>query len=120
MKTRFRLESNFSDSIDVICKKCNELQSECICAKKQISILPKTAYKVKSTIAICNGKKVSSFYPLYIDNANNLLKDIKKKLGCGGNIEQIDDYQKLNLQGDKISQASRFLSQLGFNIDIND
>lgn len=113
---RFILEPNFTDNIDSICKKCGELSSECVCSKAKITIMPKDAYKIHSKLGKIKNKLISSFYPLYIDNEKEILQILKKKLGCGGNAEVIEDFIQINLQGDLIKQASLELKKLGFNI----
>ncbi len=111
------LEPKFSDGIDTLCKKCGELQSKCICNKKNKKILPNNEYKVKSSLKKVKNKLVSSFYPFYIDSEKEILSTLKKKLGCGGSIEYIDDYIIINLQGDVLEKAKIEIKKLGFNIN---
>lgn len=115
MKIKFKLESSFNDGIDVVCKKCKELSSECKCKAIKIKILPKNKHKIKYKLNKINNKPVSSFYPFYIDNEKELLKTLKKKFGCGGNVEIIDDYIQINLQGNIIELATLELQKLGFS-----
>lgn len=114
MKKRFLLEPDFSDSIDRICKTCGKM--DCICTKTTIKLIPKDKYRIKTRLKRIQNKLISSFYPLYIDNEKEILKILKKKLGCGGNAEIIEDFIQINLQGDVIKQASLELRKLGFNV----
>lgn len=113
---KFILDRDFKDSIDTLCKKCGELQSKCICNNTAKTILPNNKYKIKSNLKKVKNKYISSFYPFYIDNEKEILNILKKKLGCGGNIESIDDYIVINLQGNIIEKAKTELIKLGFNI----
>lgn len=109
------LEPNFSDEINTLCKKCKEFKSKCICNNKEIKIIPKDKHKIKSKLTKYNNKIISSFYPFYINNEKEILKILKKKLGCGGSIEVIEDYIQINLQGDLINKANGLLKDIGFN-----
>ncbi|RAX54841.1 hypothetical protein CCY99_01410 [Helicobacter sp. 16-1353] len=113
---KFILEPTFDDSIDRICKKCGELGSECICNEAVIKIMPKDTYKIHSKLSKVKNKLISSFYPLYIDNQKEILQILKKKLGCGGNAEIVEDFIQINLQGDVRKQANLELKKLGFQI----
>ena len=113
---KFILDRKFNDSIDILCKKCGELQSKCICNNVNRKILSSNQYTIKSSLKKVKNKIISSFYPFYIDNEKDILSTLKKRLGCGGSIEIIDDYVVINLQGDIIEKAKIELQKLGFNI----
>lgn len=113
---KFILERDFSDGIDTLCKKCGELKSKCICNNTNKKILPKDLHKIKSKLKKVQNNLISSFYPFYIENEKEVLSYLKKKLACGGNIESIDDYIIINLQGDVLDRAKIELQKLGFKI----
>lgn len=114
---KFILEQDFSDGIDTLCKKCGERRNKCICNNATKKILPRDSHKIKSKLKKVQNKLVSSFYPFYIENEKEILSILKKKLACGGNIESIDDYVIINLQGDVTDKAKIELQKLGFKIN---
>lgn len=113
MKRRFKLECDFSDNIDRICPKCENLQSECICNKPP-KILDNATHKLKMRLEVRNGRKISIIYPFYLANPKEILQTLKKNLACGGTLEHIEDYSEIHLQGELRDRAKQELQNLGF------
>lgn len=120
---KFILDRNFEDSIDLICKKCNKYENECIC--KNNNGFKKSKYitndnikenKINYELKKVNGKIISIFYPFNVNQVKPILKYLKKKLACGGSIRDTGDYCQIILQGDVIDQA---LIILGSRVDEN-
>lgn len=112
---KFILDRNFEDSIDTLCKKCNELKSKCICIDKsgikKSKFITKqlTSNKIHYEVRKINGNIISIFYPFYKDNAEHTLKELKKKLACGGSIRDTNNYFQIILQGDVVDKVLKLL-----------
>lgn len=109
------LDRNFKDEIQTLCKKCGEWECEC---KKLDSIqLNLENPKIKMELKKVNNKTISIIYPLYRNDVKEILKEIKKSLGCGGKIVVNDDFYEINLQGDVREKAKKIL-KYKFNLNI--
>ncbi|RDU62635.1 hypothetical protein [Helicobacter sp. MIT 14-3879] len=95
---KFKLEPNFSDSIDRVCKNCGQLSSDCVCLK-DIKILDNDLYVIKFRVLKVKNKVVSIIYPFYTKDIKNILSFLKKKFACGGSIKRVEDYYEILLQG---------------------
>lgn len=113
MKEKFTLTPHFADSLP--CKKCGE--SPCVCgAKTPPKILEKSAYKVKIRTKKVKDKVVTTIEPLFIEDGEGLLRNLKRTLGRGGSCEFVEDFVRLNLQGDCAARAKIELEKLGFRV----
>jgi len=112
---RFKLEGLQSSTniIDTVCKKCGELQSECICDAKG-DIKAKNEYQIVLSMEKRNGKPVSIAGIFYINEKEQkeLLKKLKKSLAVGGTIKD----GKLEFQGEHRDRLRELLKKDGFRI----
>ena len=112
---RFKLEGlqNAANNIDTLCKKCGELQSECICDKKR-EIKPKSEYKVALSMEKRNGKPVSIAGVFRLDEKEEkeLLTKLKKSLAVGGAAKD----GKLEFQGECRDRLREMLKKEGFGV----
>lgn len=108
------LEPTFSEAIDRICKKCGELNSQCVCKKTSLKILLKNEYKINIVCKKINNHLITHISPLHTDDYENILKYLKKQISCGGSAEIIDDYALLKLQGDCVLKAKNELIKMEF------
>ncbi|MGE4398946.1 MAG: translation initiation factor [Campylobacterales bacterium] len=112
---RFKLEGlqSSDNTIDTVCKKCGELQSECVCnAKPQTK--PKNEYQIVLSMEKRNGKPVSiaGTFHLSEDDAKALLTKLKKSLAVGGTIKD----GKLEFQGEHRDRLRELLKKEGFGV----
>lgn len=112
---RFKLEGlqSSDNTIDTICKKCGELQSECICnAKPQTKA--KNEYQIALSMEKRNGKPVTLAGIFYLDEkeAKELLTKLKKALAVGGTIKD----GKLEFQGEHRDRLRELLKKEGFGV----
>ena len=85
-----------------------------------ISLTPSFTYKadkIKIEIKKVNNKTLSIIYPLYRKDIKEILKELKKSLGCGGKIIIMDNYYQINLQGD-VREKARGILKYKFNLNI--
>ena len=108
------LDRNFKDGIQTLCKKCGEWECEC---NNLDSIESNKNPKIKIEIKKVNNKTLSIIYPLYRKDIKEILKELKKSLGCGGKIVVMDNYYQINLQGD-VREKARGILKYKFNLNI--
>lgn len=112
---RFKLEGlqNNGDAIDTVCKKCGELQSECVCNAKA-EIKPKNEYEIALFLEKRNGKPVTLAGKFYLseDDAKTLLTKLKKSLAVGGTFKD----GKLEFQGEHRERLRELLKKEGFKV----
>ena len=94
------LGAKFSDSIDCVCKNCGELQSACVC-KKEGEIKPRDSYFLGINEKKTKGKDITKCGIFFESKKamQEILKEAKKKLSCGGSLEQSAEGFWLILQG---------------------
>ena len=113
---RFKLEGLQSSTvtIDTLCKKCGELQSECVCDKKRETKL-KSEYKVTLSMEKRNGKPVSiaGVFHLNEKDEKELLTKLKKSLAVGGTAKD----GKLEFQGECRDKLRELLKKEGFGVN---
>lgn len=112
---RFKLEGLQSSSatIDTVCKKCGELQSECTC-NKQPETKAKNEYQIVLSLEKRNGKPVTLAGVFYLDEkeSKELLTKLKKSLAVGGTIKD----GKLEFQGEHRDRLREILKKDGFRV----
>ncbi len=112
---RFKLEGlqNAANNIDTLCKKCGELQSECVCDKKR-ETKPKNEYKVALSMEKRNGKPVSIAGVFHLDEKEEkeLSTKLKKSLAVGGAVKD----GKLEFQGECRDRLREMLKKEGFGV----
>lgn len=112
---RFKLEGlqGSSNTIDTVCKKCGELQSECVCDKKR-ETRAKNEYAVALSMEKRNGKPVTVAGVFYMseDDEKALLTKLKKSLAVGGAAKD----GKLEFQGEHRDRLRELLKKEGFRV----
>ncbi|WDL74209.1 translation initiation factor [Helicobacter winghamensis] len=92
--------AKFSDDFDCVCKKCGELESACICGKSG-EIKECGSYFLGLNEERAGGKDITRcgiFFEAK-QTMQEILKEAKKKLSCGGSLEQDSKGFWLILQG---------------------
>ncbi len=76
-------------SVDEVCDTCGENRSDCIC-KKSPSVLPPSQHRLVFKRQKRRGKWVTLAGEFHIERyeARELLKRLKKTLGCGGTFKE--------------------------------
>lgn len=77
-------------SVDKVCPKCGENESECNCGEKQGEILLPEKHLLVFKFEKRNGRPVTLVGPFSLEDKTlkALLKTLKKKLGAGGSLEE--------------------------------
>lgn len=94
------MEAKFTDNVDTICKKCGELQSACVCATLH-TIKERDSYFLGINEEKASGKDITKCGIFFESKTamQEILKEAKKKLSCGGSLEQSAEGFWLILQG---------------------
>ncbi len=112
---RFKLEGlqGSLNTIDTVCKKCGELQSECVCDKKR-ETRAKNEYAVALSMEKRSGKPVTVAGVFYMseDDEKALLTKLKKSLAVGGAVKD----GKLEFQGEHRDRLRELLKKEGFRV----
>ena len=112
---RFKLEGlqGSGNTIDTVCKKCGELQSECVCNAKA-ETKHKNEYQIALSMEKRNGKPVTLAGVFYLDEkeSKELLTKLKKSLAVGGTIKD----GKLEFQGEHRDRLRELLKKEGFGV----
>lgn len=112
----FQIGAKFSDNIDVVCKKCKELQSKCKCDKKAL-IKEKSEYFLWINEEKRSGKDLTICGIFYMEKKEleDLFKKCKTILASGGKIREEKEGFLLEIQGkhkDKLKEilkAQKFI-----------
>lgn len=98
-------------SADVVCKKCHELESECIC---HMSHEIKTPHEHRLTLAMekRHGKVVTLVKPFFLESKTQeqLLKKLKASLATGGSCKN----DVLEFQGECRTKVKELLQKEGY------
>ena len=107
--------ANFEDAIDVLCKKCENLQSQCVCKKKE-EIRERDSYFLWIKEEKCKGKDITLCGVVYERNEIivKMLKAIKKTLACGGSFKEDLGGYILEFQGKHLEKLKAFLKKEKF------
>lgn len=109
----FSIGSHFQDSLDW-CKKCGELESACSCGK-QGEVKGRGDYFLSLNEKKVKGRDITHCGTFFEkkEDMQILLKAIKRKLSCGGSIEQDRGFW-LILQGRHRAALKVLLKAYGF------
>ena len=107
--------ANFEDAIDVLCKKCENLQSQCVCKKKE-EIRERDSYFLWIKEEKCKGKDITLCGVVYERNETivKMLKKKKKTLACGGSFKEDLGGYILEFQGKHLEKLKAFLKKEKF------
>lgn len=103
---------NASWSVDAVCKKCGQLESECLC-REPSRIEEKKDHKLIFKHEKRRGKSVTLVGPFYRDEEEkkSLVSAMKKFLGSGGTL----DGEWIEAQGEHKEKLKPFFTQQGFH-----
>lgn len=92
--------AKFKDAVDCVCKKCGELESVCICNKSN-EIKKRESYFLHINEQKAKGKDITRCGIFFETKQvmQTLLTEAKKKLSCGGSLEEDTEGFFLILQG---------------------
>lgn len=113
--SHFSIGANFEDTIDVLCKKCGNLQSQCVC-KKKAEIKDRDSYFLWVKEQKCKSKDITLCGVIYESSENiiKMLKEIKKALACGGSFKEDLGGYVLEFQGKHLEKLKAFLKKEKF------
>lgn len=96
----FAMGAKFKDAVDCVCRKCGELESACICNKSS-AVKKRDSYFLHLNEQKAGGKDITHCGIFFETKQamQMLLKEAKKKLSCGGSLEQDTQGFSLILQG---------------------
>lgn len=111
----FDMGAKFSDHFDCVCKKCGELESVCVCGKTQ-ELKARESYFLALNEEKVKGKDITRCGIFFEEKQTmqGILKETKKKLSCGGSLEQDSKGFWLILQGKHKETLKNFLKAQKF------
>lgn len=90
-----------------ICEKCGLPKELCVC-----EVVERESQKIKSYVTTRRFKKpVTIVEGISKESAKTVLKDLKRKLACGGSYKE----GNIELQGNHLMKIKGFLVKLGFD-----
>ena len=112
---KLEIGAKFSDGIESLCKKCGNLESECVC-KKQKEIRERTDFTLWVNKEKRKGKDVTlcGEFLLEKNELMNLFKKIKKILACGGTLKDGEHGILMEFQGDFVEKTKEILKKENF------
>lgn len=116
-ETSIQIGAKFSDKINRICKKCGNLESECVCHNT-------FEYKNKNDFVLWvnqerrSGREITlcGEFLLPKESLVEILKKCKKILACGGAIKEGKKGYVLEIQGGHKETLRAFLKQEQFRL----
>ncbi|WP_104721949.1 SUI1 family translation initiation factor [Helicobacter mesocricetorum] len=113
--TSLKLEANFCDEIDTICKRCKKLQSHCVC-NPPLTIKSRDSYTLWINTQKCKGKDITLCGVFYEEKSTlqEILKKIKKILACGGSLKVDEKGYLLEFQGEHLEILKKLLKKESF------
>ena len=93
--------------VEEICPICGLPKSICTC-----KIIEREAKKIKVYLTTRKYKKpVTIIEGMDKNSAKSVIKDLKRKLACGGSYKE----EKIELQGNHVNRVKELLVKLGFD-----
>ncbi|MDE5603581.1 MAG: translation initiation factor [Helicobacter sp.] len=113
--SHFKLETNFEDGIDTICKQCENLQSQCIC-NASLEVKSRDSYVLSINSQKRKGKDITLCGIFYEEKSTmqKIFKKIKKTLACGGSLKIEENGYLLEFQGKHLEILKKLLKQESF------
>ncbi|AWI33624.1 translation initiation factor [Helicobacter apodemus] len=111
----FKLEANFCDGIDKVCKQCKNLQSQCIC-NIPLEVKNRDSYTLWINSQKRKGKDITLCGIFYEEKSTmqKILKKIKKTLACGGSLKVDKKGYLLEFQGKHLEILKKLLKKESF------
>ncbi|MGP1580148.1 MAG: translation initiation factor [Wolinella sp.] len=110
---KIRLEAKMSESwsVERVCKKCGELESECVCTQESPRKSP-LEHHLSVFVQKRQGRMVTCVGEFFIDEklAWQYLQQLKNALGCGGTYKG----GFVEIQGERKERVASFFKEAGF------
>ena len=110
---KIRLEAKMSEgwSVERVCEKCGELESECTCTRES----PRktlSEHHLSVFVQKRQGRMVTCVGEFFIDEklVGQYLQQLKNTLGCGGTYKG----GFVEIQGERKERVSSFFKEAGF------
>ena len=110
---KIRLEAKMSEgwSVERVCEKCGELESECICTRESPRKNP-SEHHLSVSVQKRQGRMVTCVGEFFIDEklVRQYLQQLKNTLGCGGTYKG----GFVEIQGERKERVTSFFKEAGF------